>query len=680
MRAMGPRLALWGTMALLLLLALGDYGWLLHRDSSPEGTVAARTPSGAGLDWPHHRGPHYNSVSDETGLADSWGPSGPPVLWRAKIGRGYSGIIVVGNRIYTQTQTIAGQSVICLDADTGRPIWEHEYGWPYEPAGTYPGPRATPTWDSGRIYFAAPDGLVGALRAHDGRLLWSVNVNQKFGGRGTGFGYSCTPLVDDGKVILPVGGPVASVVALDAKNGSTVWTSGDDLASYSSAIPIQLDGRRYLVALLQNVLTVRDLETGQLLWRHQYSVGYDEHSTLPLYQEPYLMVARPFRHGAEAYRLELRKAESDGAPPNLAAKVLWQGQQMSNDVASSVLIDGHVYGFDLRDVQAKVHRPSRGEFKCLELATGKVLWSTARPGHASVVAADGQLFLFNDSGEVVLARASPAAYVELGRTKVFHDEICWTAPSLSRGRLYLRSPTSVVCLYVGQPERGNSQALADASDGRQLSQIPGLNLMVLVGKEREYPFDPPDRQELLRWYGCSMAVLVMAAVSAGLVLSATRSCWPEHTAGASRVAFWSAAVVLGVVATPAINRFSTEFVFTWPVALFAVHQAALAVVVWSRRQPEEPGRRWASAAAVGALLASCLFYFVISRRLGLAVTWVFVVGLAPSWLVAVPAAYRLSRPGRLWSDLLWATVSFTAYFWISGALSVARETWGLALR
>jgi hypothetical protein len=222
--------------------------------------------------------------------------------------------------------------------------------------------------------------------------------------------------------------------------------------------------------------------------------------------------------------------------------------------------------------------------------------------------------------------------------------------------------------------------LADAGDSRQSSQITGLNLMALVGKEREYPFDPPDLEELMRWFGCSMAVLLMAAVGAGLMLATTHTCRPERAAGASRVAFWSAALVLGLFATPVINRFSTEFVFTWPVALFAVHQTTLTVVVWARRQPEDVGRRWASAVAVGALLGSCLLYFLISRRLGLAVTWVFLVGLTPSWLVAVPAAYWLSRPVRLWSDLLYATVSFSAYFWISGAISVARETWGLGIR
>ena len=99
----------------------------------------------------------------------------------------------MGNRVYTQSQTLTKQIVLALDADTGRTIWEHDYDWPYDPGGMYPGPRATPTFSHGRIYFASPDGLVGCLRADDGRPLWSVNVKEKFDGRGTDFGYACSP-------------------------------------------------------------------------------------------------------------------------------------------------------------------------------------------------------------------------------------------------------------------------------------------------------------------------------------------------------------------------------------------------------------------------------------------------------------------------------------------------------
>ena len=119
-------------------------------------------------DWPQWRGPQHDGIAVEEDLADSWPDSGPPVLWMRELGQGYSGFAVVGNRAYTQTQSLYDQSLICLNADTGETIWTHSYGWAYDGGGLYPGPRATPTVANGRVYFVAPEGLVGCVAAATG--------------------------------------------------------------------------------------------------------------------------------------------------------------------------------------------------------------------------------------------------------------------------------------------------------------------------------------------------------------------------------------------------------------------------------------------------------------------------------------------------------------------------------
>jgi hypothetical protein len=204
------RLCFYGCIA---LMAWCFAGFPLPRSREP----AIRPPSDeaapADPGWPHLRGANFDAKSANTITADSWPAEGPPVLWTREIGCGYSGVIAVANRVFTQTQSLTEQKVVALDADTGQTIWERPYGWPYDPGGMYPGPRSTPTWSNGQIYFAAPDGLVGCLSADDGSQLWAVNVINRFGGRGADFGYACSPLVEDGKVILPVGGPSAAVVA-----------------------------------------------------------------------------------------------------------------------------------------------------------------------------------------------------------------------------------------------------------------------------------------------------------------------------------------------------------------------------------------------------------------------------------------------------------------------------------
>ncbi len=669
-RALGLRLATFGLMGLLTLLLVSEVSDIL-----PFGTVAApdnarpveATPEEPG--WPQRRGPTYDGISSETGIADSWPDDGPPLLWMRELGRGYSGFTAVGDRVYTQTQSLSKQMALCLDSDTGEQIWSHRYGWPYDPAGMYPGPRSTPTWHDGRIYFAGPRGLVGCLDAASGRALWSLNINEKFGGRGTDFGYSCSPTIEGGKVILPVGGKEASVVALDVDDGSTVWTSGDRPASYCSAIPIEVGGRRYVVSFLRNSLAIMDLETGHLAWQEKYSQGYDEHAAAPLFEWPYLIVASPFRSGAECYRLELVQRD----PPRLEVTEAWFSAKLSNDTASSVLFEGHIYGFDLRDVQAKAHRPSRGEFRCLELTSGKVLWSTDKPGHASLIVADGKLIIFNDRGEVILARASPEKYTELARAQVFSGEICWTAPALVQGRLYLRSPSRGVCLYIGRPENLDRQQLAAAQPVSEVAGSSPFDLTRLVGGEREYAFDPADFAELCLWYQYSLlGVLGVAAAFATLLSLIMRLKWPDESGFRCRAVFWCSAFVMGVVGTPIFNRLSDQFIFTWPAALCVAHQITLCVVVWSGRRRENGQSSRMVVPTLLFFLTACLIYFLVCRRLSLAVEWLFLLGFLPSWLVALPAAYRLHRPGPLWRDFLWAALSLTAYFWAAGGIILWR--------
>lgn len=625
--------------------------------TAPLPTVLADTSG-----WPHLRGPGYDGASPETGLLDNWPDEGPLVLWTFDVGEGYSGCCARGGRVYTQMQTLYGQYVVCLEGGSGRPIWEHRYDWPFEQGGMYPGPRATPTWHDGRLYIAGARGDVHCLLAEDGEHVWTVSLHERFQTAKMGFGYSCSPLVEQGKVILPLGGPASSLVALDARNGATVWASGDEPGSYCSALPITLAGRRYVVAFLQNALASFELDSGRRVWQHKYSQGYDEHAAFPLYAEPYLLIACPFKGGSTLYRLET-EAAPDGGSPEVRATLVRQSKLLSNDTASSVLLDGCVYGFDLRDVQAKPHRPSRGEFKCLDLLSGDVHWSADDVGHATVLAADGKLILFNDRGEVLLARATPESYQPLGRTQVFSGEICWTPPALDGGRLYVRSPSRLACLLVGRPEQLSPTQQAIARPAADLPQPVTFDVTRLIGGERMYPFDAPSKRELKRWYLASLATAfapagLLALIAYGLLRRHT----PVRAAMTARLLLFALAFVAGIVATPLLNRGSDEFTFTWPASLFAAWQLATWASVWSRSQPGvKRARRLARLAGV-VFLAAALAYFHFCWKLGMAIEWVFLIGLPLSSPMSLWAAFQLARRASPWRDALWLIASFSVYY------------------
>ena len=544
-----------------------------------ETTVAAASnpflPAGeTDRGWPFVRGPDFDGHSAEIHLADSWPQDGPPVLWVRGLGQGFSGFVAARGRVYTQYQDIGGQYVVCLAADSGKTVWQYRYDWPFEMAGMYPGPRATPTLAHGRVYFAGPDGTVGCL-SQAGKLQWSVNLKEKYDGQGTGFGCACSPTVVGERFLVPVGGRGASLVALDCSDGSVVWTAGSDPASYTPALPIMRAGRRQVIGYLQNSLVAHDFDSGKLLWRIEFSDGYDEHAAWPIYQEPYLWISGPFQTGSQLLELPEQPGES--------YRQVWQSRIMSNDVASSVLVDGCIYGFDLRDIQTKLHRPSKGSFRCIELLSGEERWSNGDPkqrrdpqdeslvGHASVIAADGKLIMFNDTGDLVLALATPERYEQLARSAVLSGEICWTAPALHRGCVFLRNHTRAMCVYVGEPELLDANLAAAAAAAGEIPNSDYLDLAVVLGVEPEYAFDVPSARWLRWWFVFSTAILGIAMILAGGAATVIPNCrlpWSR-----SRWLLLAVAFILGCAGTTALSLWRGEFVFTWPVALFVAFQA-----------------------------------------------------------------------------------------------------------
>lgn len=663
------------------------------RDGSTPATPGRFLPDGRfDPGWKFIRGPTFDGHSPEIHIAEQWPADGPPILWTRELGQGYSAFVADRGRVYTQRQTLGGQYLIGLDGDSGATIWEYRYDWPYEAAGVYPGPRSTPTIADDRIYFAAPSGLVGCVSADAGRLVWSRNVVADFKGKGTEFGYASSPVVVDHRVLLPVGGPGASMVALDARTGATIWKSGDDPASYMPAYPINWNGRQLVIGYLQNALVVCDIASGQQLGRLELSSGYDEHSAWPIYSEPYLWISGPFQWGSQLLELV---AEAD----TLKLKSVWKQKTMSNDIASSVLVNGAVFGFDVRDPQAKTHRPTRGHFRAIDLLTGHEHWSNAalnyrevqvqdsrgpestqpapqspRIGHSSVIVADGKLILLNDTGELMLARATTEGHEELGRVRILGGEIGWTQPILHRGRLYARNQSRAVCVYLGEPAGLQSPGAAiplKAADLRQGKYVDWAS--VLLSVEPEYAFDVPSDQWLRDWYRFSLLGVFAPALALSIVAALVfrRPIPPlagTDTPNLVRPIFLTLSFLLGAAGTTVFSFWTGEFIFTWPVCLFVSFWPVVTRVRLHRStaNPPPPAADWRGYFALAGFILVCLVYFLLCRRFSLLFEWVFLAG----FLFATPPALasvwctRNLRLARV-SEIGWVATSFTLFYWSS---------------
>ncbi len=229
-------------------------------------SLSAQIAAQAGGNWPQWRGPNRDGISTETGLLKQWPTDGPPLAWKATgAGGGYSTLAIANGRIYTMGLRGDREYVIAFDVANGKQVWATAHGGAYRDSRG-DGPRGTPTIDGDRLYALGGNGDLSSMDVQSGRIVWSMNVLQKFGGENIKWGISESPLVIGEKVLVNAGGPGASVIALNKKDGSLIWKSQSDQAGYSSGMPVKINNTTQVVFFTDSRAIGLDLNTGKFLW------------------------------------------------------------------------------------------------------------------------------------------------------------------------------------------------------------------------------------------------------------------------------------------------------------------------------------------------------------------------------------------------------------------------------
>lgn len=402
--------------------------------------VAVSAIGAAADDWPYWRGLHRDGISRETGLLKAWPAEGPRVLWKKAVPGGYSSFAVAQGRLYTMTEDRKEEIVLCLDATTGKQVWEYRYAADYD---LHPGldqrfksgPRSTPVVDGGHVYALGTTGVLNCLEAKTGRLVWTLDL-MKLGQRPIPeFGYSNSPLIAGDRLFVQPGGPKGnSLAAVDKRTGKILWKGQDDPIGYATPILIEAQGQPQVVYFTAVGIVALRPDTGQPLWRFAWKTNYDLNVATPIYTGGQLFLSSNYGRGAALLRLK------PGGPAGpMGVEEVYRTANMQNHFSTSVLYRDHLYGF------------SNDRLRCVEWATGEVKWDQRGLGRGSLLLADGHLFALGDKGDLVLAEATPAAYVEKGRCKALPQGPCWTGPVLANGRLYIRNETEIVALDVAKP-------------------------------------------------------------------------------------------------------------------------------------------------------------------------------------------------------------------------------------
>ncbi|MCO6456987.1 MAG: PQQ-binding-like beta-propeller repeat protein [Pirellulaceae bacterium] len=404
--------------------------------------LAVRT---AKAQWPQFLGPQRNGISAETGLVDRWPADGLKVLWRTAGGVGMSGLAIEDGRLVTLVQSDGKQWALALNAADGQRQWRTEVA-PEFKNSMGDGPRATPAIDGSRVFVFTGQGVLAALDVRTGKLLWSRNVVEELEAKVADYGMACSPLVVGDLVIVTAGAPQGTVAAWHKETGERVWTAGNDSAGYSSPALLQVGGRSQLVVLTGSSVLGLSPQQGTILWRYPYVTDYDCNIATPLAIGQHVFISSGESHGSVL--LALRPSGERFEPQEV-----WSSQGtrsvLRNEWQTSILLGGHLYGLDNVGSAGPVTH-----LACIDAATGQRVWQQPRFGKSNLIAADGKLFFTTMKGEVVVVRAAPDGYQELGRQQVTGSTR--QAPALAEGRLYLRDDAEVVCLDVrgssaGQP-------------------------------------------------------------------------------------------------------------------------------------------------------------------------------------------------------------------------------------
>lgn len=383
-------------------------------------------------DWPQFLGPTRDGVAADETVTDAFPAGGPPVVWTRTLGHGFSGPVVAGGRVVLFHRVGDDAVVDCLDAPTGQPKWSAKHATDYrDDFGFDPGPRATPSIAGDRVFTFGPEGVLACWSMADGAKVWSIDTRSTFKPEKGFFGAACSPLVEGDLVILNVGGrDGAGVVAFDRASGAVRWKATNDEAGYASPVAATINGRRYVLSFNREGLVGLDPATGaerfRFRWRSRSDASVNAATPLVFGHTVFLSAS----YGTGAVLLRVR----DDKPQEL-----WSGDDvLSNHYATSVHHEGFLYGFDGRQEQAP-------RLRCVDLATGKVRWTEEDFGAGTLLLAKDRMLILTETGEVVIAPATPEGFNPSARARVLTSD-CRAHPALSGGLLYARDKDTMVCV------------------------------------------------------------------------------------------------------------------------------------------------------------------------------------------------------------------------------------------
>jgi outer membrane protein assembly factor BamB len=399
------------------------------------------------VDWTQFRGPNHDGTSPEKILTE-WPSTGLPQIWKTPLRDGFSALTIGRGEVFTLvTGEVDGadqEVCVALDANSGRKIWSVPLGVArYDEGGNHgardnnggDGPRSTPSYDDGKVYTFSSGMILQCLDAATGKQIWACDLIKEHAGRNITWENAASPLIDGDLIFVAGGGIGQSLLAFDKHDGHVVWKGLNERMTHSTPVATTILGQRQIIFYTQSGLVSVIPKTGAVLWRYQ--VRYSTSAAIsPVVSGTIVFCSAAYGIGSSACRIS---KTTNG----FIATHLWYqpASVMASHWTTPVCANGYLYGiFGQKEF-------GTAPLACVEMATGRVLWSQEGFGPGGCTLVNGHVLVLSDAGDLVLVKATPAAYTEVARSHVLAGK-CWNYASVSNGRIYARSTKEGVCLDV----------------------------------------------------------------------------------------------------------------------------------------------------------------------------------------------------------------------------------------
>jgi len=381
------------------------------------------------------RGANRDGIYNEKGVMTSWPAGGPKMIWHYDgLGQGHASAAVTSSGVYTSGMIDGKGYIFALDLK-GALRWKKEFGpeWTENHYGT----RSTPLVIDDRLYFISSFGKLFCINTTNGQILWSIDTFREYGGRNTTWGMNENLLYDGNILYATPGGRDVSIIAIDRQTGKLLWKSKGtgELSSYCSPILVQLPSRKVLITMMQKSIQGYDATTGKFLWSFRHITEYDINPNTPYYKDGFLYCTSGYGTGGVMLKL---------SPDGSSISEVWKNDVPDPKFGGFVVLNGRIYATG--DYNRRLF--------CIDWQTGKELFSLRQLAPGNVIANDGFLYIYSETGTVSLVRPAIASFEIISSFKVpLGSGTHWAHLVINNRRLYVRHGESLMVYDIAAGSR-----------------------------------------------------------------------------------------------------------------------------------------------------------------------------------------------------------------------------------